>query len=170
MRTVEIRDAASDTLITAIEILSPVNKVGDGLDTYRRKRHRLHQAAVHLLEVDLIWRGRRPLEHPRIPPVPYLVALTRGNATTASIWPVALRDALPRVPIPLLQPDDDVELDLQAVLNTVYDAAAYDLSVDYQQPPPPPALVDDDAAWVAYIARLACLTRPAAQLWRNSGA
>jgi hypothetical protein len=151
LRTVEIRDVASETLVTAIEVLSPINKVGDGLTTYRRKRQRLHQAGVHLLEIDLIRRGTRPLDHPRIPAVPYLVALTRGQATTADVWPVGLRDPLPIVPVPLRPPDDDVALDLQDVLVDVYDTAAYELSIDYQTPPPPPSLADDDSAWMAAL-------------------
>jgi hypothetical protein len=147
--TVEIRDVASDTLVTAIEILSPINKTGEGLATYRRKRQRLHRAGVHLLELDLIRRGTRPVAHPRIPPVPYLAALTRGQAATTEIWPIGLQDRLPNLPVPLRPPDKDVELDLQATLATVYETAMYDLSIDYRAAPPPPVLSDHDARWVA---------------------
>ena len=38
LRTVQVRETATDTLVTAIEILSPVNKRGDGLHLYRAKR------------------------------------------------------------------------------------------------------------------------------------
>ena len=148
--TVEIRDAVADTLVTAIEILSPVNKTGEGLVNYRRKRQRLYRAGVHLLEVDLIRRGTRPVVHPRIPPVPYLVVLTRALAATMAVWPIRLQDRLPVVPVPLRPPDVDVDLDLQATLATVYETAAYELSVNYQVPPPPP-LSDDDARWVAEL-------------------
>lgn len=92
--TVEVRDAADDALVTAIEILSPINKTGEGLETYRRKRWRLRRAHVHLLEVDLLRRGTRPVVHPRIPPVPYLVALTRAEAPTMAVWPIRLQDPL----------------------------------------------------------------------------
>ena len=39
--TVEIRDVASNQLVTCIEILSPVNKREPGLAVYRQKRQRL---------------------------------------------------------------------------------------------------------------------------------
>lgn len=64
---VEIRDSASNQLITSIEILSPVNKREPGLTPYRLKRQRLYQAGVHLIELDLLRRGTRPVAHPRIP-------------------------------------------------------------------------------------------------------
>ena len=38
----------------------------------------------------------------------------------------------------MLPEDDDCELDLQAVLDTAYDRAAYDLEIDYAQAPVPP--------------------------------
>jgi len=80
------------------------------------------------------------MSHPRIPPSPYLVTLTRARAATMEVWPIALEDRLPVISVPLRAPDPDVALDLQAALGAVYDAAAYDLSIDYDQPPPPPPL------------------------------
>ncbi len=37
LRTVQVRTTANDILVTALEILSPVNKRGDGLALYRAK-------------------------------------------------------------------------------------------------------------------------------------
>ena len=71
LATVEIRDTASNRLVTSIEILSPVNKREPGLSKYRDKRRQLHAADVHILEIDLLRRGQRPLAHPRIPPSAY---------------------------------------------------------------------------------------------------
>lgn len=145
---VEVRDAAGNELITCIELLSPVNKREPGLSAYRQKRHRFHHAGIHLIEVDLLRRGMRPVSHPRIPDVPYVVLLTRSHAAVTEVWPVSLREALPTIPVPLRSSDDDVLLDLQAALTAVYDEAAYDLSVDYRRPPPPPELSEPDAAWL----------------------
>ena len=64
LATVEIRDTAQNQLVTSIEILSPVNKREPGLRKYRDKRRQLHQADVHVLEIDLLRRGQRPLAHP----------------------------------------------------------------------------------------------------------
>jgi hypothetical protein len=149
--TVEIRDAASNELVTAIEILSPVNKREPGLTQYRQKRQRLYSAGVHLLELDLLRRGARPVAHPRIPAAPYLVMLTRARSPTSEVWPLQLQDALPIVPVPLRPPDGDATLDLPAALAAIYDEAAYDLSIDYREPPPPPALSEAEAAWARVL-------------------
>ena len=139
----EIRDAATQRLVTAIEILSPVNKRGAGLENYRQKRRQLLQAGVHLVEIDLIRRGVRPFSHPQIPPPPYLVTLVRSHATQVEAWPVRLDEPLPTIPIPLHAPDADAVLALQAALAAVYEEAGYDLSIDYGQAPPPPPRLDD---------------------------
>lgn len=146
--TVEIRDAGQNQLITCIEILSPVNKHEPGLSQYRRKQQRLYDAGVHLIELDLLRRGLRPLVHPRLPDVPYLVTLTRAGSERIDVWPISLQDRLPVIPVPLRSPDPDARLDLSAALTVIYDEAAYDLSVDYRQPPPPPPIEGEDAAWL----------------------
>lgn len=148
---VEIRDTAQNQLVTSIEILSPVNKRDPGLQSYRAKRQRLYQAGVHLLELDLLRRGTRPIAHPTLPEAPYLVALTRAYTGKTVIWPLRLHDPWPTVPVPLRPPDDDVTLNLGEVFTQVYDEAAYDLSINYQQPPPLPALSDEDNAWVRQL-------------------
>lgn len=148
---IEIRDTAGNTLITSIEILSPVNKREPGLTAYRRKRLRLYNAGVHLLELDLLRRGTRPFNHPRLPEVPYLITLTRAQSSLVEVWPIALPDQLPVLPVPLRTPDGDVALDLGQALTAVYDEAAYDLSIDYEQIPPPPALSKAELAWVQTI-------------------
>jgi hypothetical protein len=55
------------------------------------------------------------------------------------------------LPVPLLDPDPDVPLDLNQVINTIYDNAGYDYVIDYSQSPPPPSLSE------AEIARLEAL-------------
>ena len=137
---VEIRDAGDNRLVTAIEILSPVNKREPGLSLYRRKRQQLQRAGVHLIEIDLIRRGQRPHTHRTLPATPYLVTLLRRHATQVEAWPIQLDQSLPTVPIPLRPPDADAVLDLQAALMAVYDEAGYDLSIDYNRTPPPPPL------------------------------
>ena len=148
LTNVEIRDTASNQLVTSIEIVSPVNKREPGLAQYRLKRQRLYQAGVHLIELDLIRRGVRPVAHPRLSEVAYFIALTRAHAGKTDVWTLALRDPLPTIPVPLRPPDDDVALNLAGALTGVYDEAAYDLSVDYRQDPPPPALSEADRAWL----------------------
>lgn len=144
---VEIRNVKDDKLVTAIEILSPVNKKGSGLEKYRQKRIRLHRAGVHLLEIDLLRRGIRPFQSPH-KKADYCVALTRAGNLRTDLWTISLRDPLPVVPVPLLPPDPDIPLDLQRALNEVYDEAGYQISVDYTSELPPPALSEADKAWL----------------------
>ncbi len=147
--TVEIRDAAQGRLVTAIEILSPVNKrSGKGLEEYRAKRATVLSAHAHLLEIDLLRKGTRPPRLIGLPPSDYFIFLTRAERRgVTETWPLSVRDPLPVVPVPLLPGDDDVSLNLSHALQTIYDEARYDLSIDYNQPPVPP-LSEEGAAWV----------------------
>lgn len=146
--TVEIRDVARNELVTSIEILSPINKREPGRTAYREKRERLRRAGVHILEIDLLRRGRRPVPHPRVPSTAYRITLTRAGTDVMDVWPLDLQDALPVLPVPLRSPDPDVPLELAAALAAIYDEAAYDLSIDYSQPPPEPRLSPEDTAWL----------------------
>ncbi|MGH2544839.1 MAG: DUF4058 family protein, partial [Ardenticatenaceae bacterium] len=122
-----------------------------GLTDYRKKRDELSEANVHLLEVDLLRRGTRPFTHPKIPATTYQVTLTRTRARVASMWPIQLQNKLPILPIPLHAPDPDVSLDLGEAIRTIYDEAAYDLSINYYDPPPPPMLSVEQERWVAAL-------------------
>ncbi len=145
--TVELRDVAQRRLVTAIEIISPVNKRGDGLEEYRNKREMVLSAEAHLLEIDLLRKGTRPPSLIGLPQSDYFVFLTRAQRTRATeTWPTSVRDALPIVPVPLLPGDDDALLDLGHALQAIYDQARYDLSIDYGLPSDPP-LAEADAAW-----------------------
>jgi hypothetical protein len=141
---IEVRDTVNNILVTSIEILSPVNKREPGLSSYRQKQQRLRQTQVNLVEIDLLRRGTRPFNHPRLQEVPYVVTLTRAQATALEVWTIALLERLPVLPIPLRSPDPDVALDLEQALAEIYDEAGYDLSIDYTQAPPPPALSASD--------------------------
>jgi hypothetical protein len=121
------------------------------LSKYREKRRRLHEAGVHLLEIDLLRRGQRPFAHPRIPSTPYLVSLTRTGSKFADIWAINLQDPLPVVSIPLRVPDSDVALDLALAFTTIYERAAYDLSLNYDEPPPPPPLTAKEQLWLKQL-------------------
>ena len=148
--TIEIREVATHRLVTAIEILSPANKrLGSaGYLEYRRKREMLLLSDAHLLEIDLLRKGERvELIHP-LPPASYYVILSRAlRRPICDVWPVRLSDPLPTVPVQLLKTDPHIPLDLGAAVATVYDRAAYDLSIDYQRAPVP-ALAGADAEWL----------------------
>lgn len=148
--SLEIRDVAERRLVTVIEILSPVNKRGDGAREYVERRHDLMRTHTHLLEIDLIRRGGRiPLEG-NLPDAPYYVFLSRfTRRPVTEVWAISLREPLPTVPVPLLPPDEDVPLELQTAVNACFDLVGYERLLNYREPPPPPAFSEMDSAWIA---------------------
>lgn len=145
LSTVEIYDTAENQLVTSIEILSPVNKREPGLSKYREKWRQLRRSYVNLIEIDLLRRGQRTIDHPKIPDSLWRVSLQRAGSISYHVWALNLNDSLPIIPVPLREPDADVTLDLGLALHTIYDRAAYDLSIDYADAPPPPPLPSDDS-------------------------
>jgi hypothetical protein len=145
--SVEIHDTTQRRLVTAIEVLSPVNKRGQGRAEYLRKRRGIMLSDAHLIEIDLLRQGRRVPMRQALPSVPYFVLVGRAeNRPILDVWPIALDQPLPIIPIPLLPGDADTFLDLQQAFTTVYDLVGYDLIVDYQRPPEV-SLPPEIAAW-----------------------
>ncbi|MBX2892328.1 MAG: DUF4058 family protein [Saprospiraceae bacterium] len=148
----EIRDRENQQLIAAIEVLSPVSKQAPGIQPCREKRDLLHEDGVHLLEIDLLRRGERPLNYPTLPrQAHYFVMLQRGERYRTEVWAMTVRDKLPIVPVPLKSPDPDVRLDIGATLSEVYARSRYDLSVRYGNNPPPPTFSEEGLQWLRGI-------------------
>jgi hypothetical protein len=149
----EIYDRAGDRLITSVELLSPTNKSQtEGRRLYTQKQREVQEAGVHLVEIDLLRSGIHTVDVPLdllvgFQPWHYLVNIVRAQGAEYEFYPIPLRERLPRIGIPLKLGDNDVTLDLQAVLDRVYDAGPYALRVDYQGDPPMP-LSPADGAWV----------------------
>jgi hypothetical protein len=160
--SIEVQDVASRRLVTAIEILSPVNKVGLGWAEYETKRRDLLMRPVHLLELDLLRRGRRITLDGDPPPADYYAYLSRfTHRPYTDVWAIGLRDRLPVLPVPLLPPDEDVLLDLQRAADACYDLVHYERLLDYTAAPPPPPLSEADAQWLKE--RLAARQTPATE-------
>ena len=153
--TIEIRDVANRQLVTAIEVLSPTNKCGEGYKEYLDKRTRLLYSTAHLVEIDLLRTGQRvPTQQP-LPPAPYFVFVSRAEQRPfMEVWPIQLQMRLPIVPVPLLAEDPDTTFDLQLALNSGYDALRYDLLIDYTRQPEVP-LEGASADWTAKHLRAA---------------
>jgi hypothetical protein len=154
LRTVLIAAVETGALVTAIELLSPANKRGTGLHSYREKRLRLLQSDVHLIELDLLRGGERPGWEVNDPPLDtdYVLLVNRANeyaSRTSEIWPLALNAPFPTLPVPLCFPDDDIALDLGAVFRAVYERAAYARRMTTDAPLPPPEPRPIMAAWLA---------------------
>ena len=151
--SIEIRDVAHRDLVTAIEVLSPTNKRGEGYQEYLDKRGRILLSPAHLIEIDLLRADRRvPMQEP-LPPAPYFVFVSRAECRPlVEVWPIYLQNRLPAISVPLLAGDADMTCDLQLALTTVYDTLSYDLSIDYTRPPEVP-LDGPDAEWAATVLR-----------------
>lgn len=147
--SIEIRDVAQRRLVTVIEILSPANKMGRGYEEYQERREQVLGTETHLLEIDLLRRGLRPVVSYDLPNAPYFVFLNRSDRRYAtSVWAVGLPERLPIVPVPLLHPDPDVPLDLQAAVEACFALVHYEQLLDYTLPPPLPELDDAAATWL----------------------
>jgi hypothetical protein len=145
-RYLEITDRRQRRVVTAIELLSPANKTpGPDRDDYLRKRTLILASSVSFVEIDLRRGGQRP-NHPGLPPCDFYVLISRASdRPRAGMWPIALRDRLPVIPIPLTAPDSDVLLDLQALLHQVYDETGFAKYIYSDSPEPP--LSAEDLAW-----------------------
>lgn len=151
---IEIIDIRSGRkVVTVIEVLSPSNKApGPGRDLYVKKQEELKEGRVSLVEIDLLRGGRRVLSAPfdRIPEghrAPYAACVRRGwKPSPIEYYPVALRERLPAIAIPLRRTDRDVALDLQPLIDQSYDDGRYGDDINYREAPDPP-LAADDARW-----------------------
>jgi len=134
-------------VVTVLELLSPTNKRGpesEGRKAYLAKRRDVLASPSHLIELDLLRAGERVPMARRLPLADYYVIVSRADRRPrCDVYPVTLREALPTVPVPLAG-DEQAGLDLEAVLTTAYDRAAYDLVLDYDAEPTPP--LDPEAA------------------------
>ncbi len=146
VRFLEIRDRRGRELVKVIELLSPSNKPpGEDREFYLAKRRELLRSPAHLVEVDLL-RGWTPMPFLDRPACDYSVMVSRAKRRPkGGFWAIPLRERLPVIPVPLRAEDGDVRIDLQAALNSAFEAAAYERYI-YEEMPEPP-LGPEDAAW-----------------------
>ena len=146
----EIRDRVQREIVTVIEMLSPSNKKpGPDREQYLAKRGALMRSTAHFVEIDLL-RGGPCMPMEMAQDSDYSVMISRvEDRPEADYWPLSIREVLPTIPIPLRAPHPDGEVNLQDVLNRVYDSAQYAQYV-YKGTPNPP-LSANDAAWAQFI-------------------
>jgi hypothetical protein len=133
---VEIYDLRQDRqLVTGIEILSPSNKRyrSSGWDEYLRKRRAFMNGAANFVEIDLLRGGRRMPMRGTWPNSPYYVLLSRKDrAPRCEVWPAYSLLPLPRVPVPLSYGDADIEVDLQPMVDAIFERSRYYFDIDYR--------------------------------------
>jgi hypothetical protein len=150
-RYLEIREVGTGTVITVVEVLSPKNKrSGEGKIKYDTKRQNVLNSNANLVEIDLLRTGE-PKPIAGGVPSDYRVLVSRATRRPeAELYPFNLRDTIPRFWLPLQPGDEEPVVDLHTVLDQVYQEAALDLAITYDQQPVPP-VSDDDLAWIRML-------------------
>jgi hypothetical protein len=141
---------AGNRVVTCIAVLSPTNKTsGSGQESYKSKRAELLCAGASFIEIDLIRGGDYSLfaDPKRLEPDRpgfYNVCVTRAHAygVRSEVYPIGLWEPLPVIRTPLREKDEDVLLNLQAVLDDAYERGAYE-DLDYSQALTPPLSPQD---------------------------
>jgi hypothetical protein len=151
---VEILDSYNDMkLVALIEVVSPTNKAaGPGRVSYKAKQKETLARDCHLVEIDLLRRGRHVVAIPKwrvkpLEPFEFLCCVSRWPYRNRfELYPRTLRQRLPRLRIPLADDDPDATLDVQAALEQVYTEGRYARRVRYDEKCQP-RLSAEDQAW-----------------------
>ena len=144
----EIKEADSKEVVTAIEILSPTNKrPGKGREKYDRKRQQIFNSRTHLVEIDLLRNWEPMLLLDCNLKSDYRILVSRQEQRSrAALYGFKLQNQIPLFPVPLQPRDTEPVIDLHDLLNQIYDRARYDLKIDYRTSPAP-RLSEVDAVW-----------------------
>jgi hypothetical protein len=140
--------------VTVLEMVSPTNKyAGPGRVSYVAKQTEVRRSTAHLVELDLLRTGPHVVAVPesaaqRHGPYDYLVCVNQafGLRDRFQLYPRRVRERLPRIRLPLAEPDPDIVLDVQAVLARTYEAGGYAERLHYALPCVPP-LPPEDQTW-----------------------
>lgn len=147
---VEVRSLPDLELVTSVEVLSPINKAWQGRQAYLDKRDNLHASRVNLVEIDLLLGGAPLPMKPRIEPGAFYAIVARGvRLPMAEVYRWGVCDPLPRIPIPLREPDPDILIDLASLVGRVYELGRYGRTLRHDRPlPETTPLSPEDRTWV----------------------
>ena len=154
-RYLEVRDTATNSVVTVIELLSPANKCpGKGRASYEDKRQKILASIAHLVEIDLLRAfDPMPLLQDNIP-WDYRILISRSEQRPqADLYGFNLPEPIPCFPLPLKNPEESIAINLQNILEALYNRAGYEYRIDYQQPVPLPALSPANQAWIAQLSQ-----------------
>ncbi|WP_309242714.1 DUF4058 family protein [Limnofasciculus baicalensis] len=74
--------------------------------------------------------------------------ISRGyNRPDADLYRFGLKDSIPVFPVPLRQGDSEAVVDLQRLIDEIYERARFDLAIDYAQAVKP-SLSREEGVWV----------------------
>ncbi len=136
-RSVNIHDKKNGMrVVTAIELISPANKVGAKNRTkYAQRQEKVLDADTSLVEIDLIRQGEHVLYCPPIGKKGhYAICVVRAwDPTRAEVYPARFDAPLPTIKIPLREDDPDATVELQKLIDRCYEDGDYYI-LDYAQP------------------------------------
>ncbi|WP_413172855.1 DUF4058 family protein [Anabaena azotica] len=145
----EVREVATGEVVTVIELLSPKNKrPGEGRNAYQNKRQQILGSSTHLVEIDLLRGGESmPILDDKIKS-DYRILVSRSQLRPrAELYPFNLQEPIPAFLLPLKKGDIEPLVDLQNVIQDLFDRAGFDLAIDYNREPVPP-IQETDIIWV----------------------
>jgi hypothetical protein len=150
----QVIEQETKKVVTVIEVLSPTNKrPGKGREMYDEKRENIFGSRTHLVEIDLLRSYKSLPVLGSETETSYRILVSRGNQRPlADLYPFNLPDRIPAFPLPLRGEDAEPLVDLQELLNDIYDRAACDFRIDYNAEPAP-ALAESYAVWVDSLLR-----------------
>jgi hypothetical protein len=153
----EVRRLPEMDRVTVIEVPSPVNKGWPGRPACLAKRDDLHARRVHFVEIDLLLAGPTlPMKRPPQPVRYHAIVARRKRLPTAETCTCSVRNAHPKVPIPLRILDPDVPIELGPLVERVYTQGRYARTRCYDRPlPEAMPLAPEDREWVGAVVRSA---------------
>ncbi len=132
----EIREARTRIVVTALELLSPANKRAgtEGSRLYTEKRRAVLSSRTNFVEIDLLRGGQRLLGVQDDPGGDYYVMISREDRRPdVEVVAWNLSDRLPVISVPVRTGLIDMRLDLQRLHSEIHERSRYDSSIDYSQ-------------------------------------
>ena len=147
---IEVKDVATKEVVTAIEVLSPANKRREGRQKYEAKRQQILESMTHLIEIDLLRDGEPLPVSNSSTQSHYRILVSRSyTRPTADLYLFNLSDRIPSFQLPLLPGDIEPIVNLQQLVDELYDQVGYSYFIDYSSSPPLPWSEDDVASWAS---------------------
>jgi hypothetical protein len=145
----EVRETATQKVVTVIELLSPTNKrPGEGREAYLNKRQKILGSSTNLVEIDLLRAGEAMPVFGNDFTANYGILVSQGNCRPeADLYLFNLSNLIPTFPLPLQSGDTEPIVDLKNLLDGVYDRAAYNYIIDYTKQPLP-TLSETETTWL----------------------
>ena len=144
----EIRETDTKQVVAAIELLSPTNKrSGANREKYQMKRQQIFKSRTHFIEIDLLrdWEPM-PVFNYNLESDYRILVSRQESRPQADMYAFNLQQNIPLFALPLLVGDREPIVDLNELLDRVYERGRYDLRIDYHRSPVP-LLSEADAIW-----------------------